>query len=200
MGRGGTTADGTAGAGAELVPVLDPRAPVRAGAVVVDVQPRARVRAGNLPHAATAVLLRDGAGRVAVHRRTTTKDVYPGAHDAVAGGVVCAGEDPDAAAARELAEELGVGAGVLLTPLRPVLRRWYRDDVTHYLAFAYEAWVAPGTELRAQPSEVAEVWWEPAVRVRERLADPGWAFVPDTRALLAAWPDWWNDPGVPDDR
>lgn len=77
------------------------------GGRVTGAAPRSLVRARNLPHAATAVLLRDGGGRVYVHRRTDTKDVYPGMHDVWAGGVVPAGEDPDAAA-RELTEELGV--------------------------------------------------------------------------------------------
>ncbi|WP_432495987.1 NUDIX domain-containing protein [Kineococcus gypseus] len=157
---------------------------------VTGAAPRSRVRALNLPHAATGVLLRDGRGGVFVHRRTTTKDVNPGAHDCLAGGVVAAGEDPLDAARRELAEELGVRARAL----RPVLRRWYRDDATHCLAHVYEAWW-DGTALALQASEVAAGWWEPAQRLRERLADPSWPFVPDSRALLAAWPSWWLDTG-----
>ena len=70
--------------------------------------PRSRMRAENLHHAATAVVVRDRLGRVYVHRRTTTKDVYPGRRDFAAGGVLTAGEDPHDAAVRELAEELGV--------------------------------------------------------------------------------------------
>ncbi|MGI8695317.1 MAG: NUDIX hydrolase, partial [Mycobacteriales bacterium] len=54
--------------------------------------PRSDVRAGNLPHAGTGVLVRDSAGRVYVHRRADTKDVFPGLHDCFAGGVVGAGE------------------------------------------------------------------------------------------------------------
>ena len=62
--------------------------------------PRSRMRAENLRHAATAVVVRDPWGRVHVHRRTDTKDVYPGRYDFAAGGVLLAGEEPlDAAAA-----------------------------------------------------------------------------------------------------
>lgn len=175
---------GPEAAGRELVARYDPDDP---DGRVVGVATRAEVRAHNLPHAATGVLLRDGHGGVFVHRRTDVKDVNPGAHDCLAGGVVAAGEDPHAAAQRELMEELGV-----TTTLYPVAKRWYRDEVTHFLAFVYEAWWDT-TPLVLQASEVAHGWWEPARRLRERLADPSWAFVPDSRELLAGWPDWWRD-------
>ena len=87
---------------------------------------RQQMRADNLTHAATAVVLRDRLGRVHVHRRTDTKDVYPGRFDFAAGGVVAAGEEPAAAAVRELAEELGV-TGVPLTDVGG--GRWVGSDI-----------------------------------------------------------------------
>lgn len=171
-------------AGRELVDLYDPTD--SAGRVTGSAS-RAEVRARNLPHAATGVLLRDPAtGHVFVHRRTDVKDLNPGAHDCLAGGVVDAGETPLHAAHRELREELGVDAD-----LRPVATTWYRDDTAHYLAHVYEAdW--DGSPLTLQASEVAEGWWEDPATLRERLTDPAWLFVPDTRALLAAWPRWWE--------
>ncbi len=80
----------------EEVALYDPDDP---GGRVTGHAPRSRVRADNLPHAATAVAVRDAHGRIYVHRRTDTKDLFPGAHDVWAGGVVGAGEDPDDAAA-----------------------------------------------------------------------------------------------------
>ena len=147
---------------------------------VVDAAPRSRVRAENLPHAATAVLLVDDEGRVYVHRRTDTKDVFPGQWDCWAGGVVAAGEDPDEAAARELTEELGVHGPVL----EPLFRHWYRDDRTHYLACCYRArW--RGAEVHGavvhQPEEVAEGGWTTLADLRALLADPARPFVPDGR-------------------
>lgn len=148
----------------------------------VGVAPRSEVRARNLPHAATAVLLRDAAGRVYVHRRTATKDIYPAMHDAFAGGVVGAGEDPDVAAVRELVEELGVRD----CPLTPLLRYWYSDGATSYLAFVYEATYDPERHgpITHQPSEVAQGWWMPWDELLARLDDPTWPFVPDGRAAL----------------
>ena len=140
--------------------------------------PRSQVRAGNLPHAATAVLVHDGHGRVYVHRRTEVKDVYPGAHDCFAGGVVLAGERPEDAAGRELAEELGI-SGV---PLREVLRHWYADEHTRYLALVYlTRWDGPVVH---QPEEVAAGGWMGLAELRARLGDPRWPFVPDGRQGL----------------
>ncbi len=148
---------------------------------VTGAAPRSRVRAENLPHAATAVLLRDAEDRVYVHRRTTTKDIYPGMHDAFAGGVVLAGEDPEQAAGRELAEELGVTGA----PLTPRLRYWYRDPHASYLAYVFEARYGPGCgPIAHQASEVADGWWMSLPDLLARLDDATWPFVPDGRAAL----------------
>ncbi|MGW5054093.1 NUDIX domain-containing protein [Actinokineospora sp. NPDC004072] len=149
---------------------------------VVGATTRARMRAGGLWHAATAVLLRSGDGaRVYVHRRTDTKDIYPGLHDCAAGGVVGAGEDPPAAAARELAEEYGV-TGAVLTPVFTM--RIELPPVRMHL-FAYETrWDGP---VVPQESEIAEGWWMPLPELRERLAGGRWPFVPDGRLVMERW-------------
>jgi aminoglycoside phosphotransferase (APT) family kinase protein len=145
---------------------------------VVGQAPRSRVRAENLRHQATGVLVRDSYGLIYVHRRTDTKDVFPGAHDCASGGVVLAGESPHAAAERELAEELGV-AGV---PLRPLLTADYADDYTRYVAHVYQAtWDGPITH---QPEEVASGSWMSIEELLLQLQDPDWPFVPDTRQLI----------------
>ena len=145
---------------------------------VVGQAPRSRVRAENLRHQSTGVLLRNSYGLIYVHRRTDTKDVFPGAHDCAAGGVVVAGETAESAAKRELAEELGV-SGV---PLRPLLKAEYSDDVTRYVAHVYEAtWDGP---IVHQPEEVVSGSWMTIGDLVCRLEDPDWPFVPDTRQLV----------------
>ena len=96
------------GAGGELVDIVD------TDDRVVGTTTRARMRAEGLRHRAVYVLVQTTDDRVVVHRRADWKDVYPGAWDICFGGVLDAGEDWDAAAARELAEEAGVEASLEL--------------------------------------------------------------------------------------
>lgn len=144
--------------------------------------PRSRVRAENLHHAATAVVVLDPSGQVYVHRRTTSKDVFPGMYDVCAGGVLLADEAPCDGAVRELAEELGITAA----PLQPIFTGRYEDEHTSYEAFGYlvEGWDGP---VRWQPEEVAWGGWMPLTEVVRRLDDPAWPLVPDSRALVGPW-------------
>ncbi|WP_166902637.1 NUDIX domain-containing protein [Mycobacterium sp. DL440] len=144
---------------------------------------RSRVYAEGLWHASSGVLLRstDGA-RIYVHRRTTTKAVFAGMHDCLAGGVVDPGETSRQTATRELAEELGVTD----VPLRPLASaawdgQWAGKPMRCHL-FAFEArWDGP---IRHQPEEVADGWWWTDDELARHVADPDWPFVPDTRVLM----------------
>jgi 8-oxo-dGTP pyrophosphatase MutT (NUDIX family) len=145
---------------------------------VVGSAPRSVVRRDNLPHAVVAVLLRDPAGRIYVHRRTDTKDVFPGLHDCFAAGGVQAGEEPAEAAAREVAEELGA-QGVAL---EPVGTGWYEDESTRHVWHSYLA-TYDGAVVH-QPEEVAWGTWMTVEDLQAHLADPTWPFVPDGRELV----------------
>ena len=94
----------SASAGEELVDVVDEHD------VVIGTVTRAEMRAGRLRHRAVSIAVIGSDGRLLIHRRAHTKDIWPGWWDIAAGGVVGAGESYDQAARRELAEELGVHA------------------------------------------------------------------------------------------
>jgi isopentenyl-diphosphate delta-isomerase type 1 len=75
---------------------------------VVGQAPRRVVHANGWRHRAIHVLVFNRAGQVFLHKRSATKDLFPGAWDSSCAGHVGAGEDYDPTAVRELAEELGV--------------------------------------------------------------------------------------------
>jgi isopentenyldiphosphate isomerase len=162
----------------EVVALYDPS---DADGRVTGAAPRSQVRRENLPHAATVVVIRRPDGKVLVHRRSEGKDLWPGLLDCSCGGVVLAGEAFESAARRELAEEVGIDDPGL--SLEFLLRDWYRDSLTWYLASVYRTvWDGP---VRFVDGEVAEAWWERPDVVAAALADPASPFVPDTRSLLA---------------
>jgi 8-oxo-dGTP pyrophosphatase MutT (NUDIX family) len=88
------------------------------------------------------------------------------------------GEQPVDAAVRELAEELGVTGA----DLRPLGLSIYEDDATRCVEHCYETtWDGP---VRHADGEVVWGAWMTLAELDAHLADPGWAFVPDTRVLL----------------
>ena len=127
--------------GSELVDIVDD------AGTVVGTATRREMRARNLPHRVTYVLVFHPDGRPFVHLRTPTKDIYPSHWDVTAGGVAAAGESFDDGARRNSREELGVEAA--LTPLFPFR---YADDRTGIFGFVYAATHAGPFAL--QPEEI----------------------------------------------
>ena len=113
----------------ELVDVVD-----AADRVVRQVS-RAEMRRGNLVHRAVYILVHNSQGALFVHRRTASKDVFPGYWDVTVGGVVAAGEDYVSAARRELAEEIGIACDAPL----PLFEVRYQDATTQLIGRAFLA-------------------------------------------------------------
>ncbi|MEO5974635.1 MAG: NUDIX domain-containing protein [Ilumatobacteraceae bacterium] len=69
---------------------------------------RTKMRAKNLCHRAVFVAVHSDDGRLLVHRRAESKDLWPGWWDLAVGGVVIGNESYEVAAMRELDEEIGI--------------------------------------------------------------------------------------------
>lgn len=137
---------------------------------------RARMRAERLQHRAVSIAVLGTDGRLLVHRRADTKDVWPGMWDIAAGGVVSAGEDYDHAARRELAEELGIDG----VELRPLGAGRYRDDAVALIGRGYIA-ISDGPFVFTD-GEIAEVRSVDRAGLDALLAAE--RFVPDNLVLL----------------
>ena len=94
---------------------------------VIGVVSRSRMRTENLCHRAVFVVVISGDGCLLVHRRSAGKDIWPGWWDIAVGGVVAVGETYEDAGRRELAEEIGIGAG----NIEFLCDGQYRDDSVH---------------------------------------------------------------------
>ncbi len=144
---------------------------------VIAVVTRAEMRRSRLKHRCVFVAVRSTDGRVLVHRRADDKDLWPGRWDLVVGGVVAAGESYDDAAARELAEELGVRA-----VLRPLGAGAYRDADVDLLARVYTA-VHDGPFTFAD-GEVVWAGFVPVAEVAARVAADPASWVPDSVQIV----------------
>jgi isopentenyldiphosphate isomerase len=162
---GGSSAENTEAPGEEIGILVDERDDV------VGTAPRSEIRAKNLLHRGVAIIVRNPNGEIYVHRRTPTKDVFPGMYDMVVGGMVTAGESYDEAARRELAEELGVDPAELVL----VLKHRYRGDRNNAWISLYEVvWAGP---IRHQEAEIS---WGAYMAEKELAARLGeWPFAPD---------------------
>jgi isopentenyldiphosphate isomerase len=140
---------------------------------------RSQMRAQNLLHRTIAVMCIDPAGRIYVHRRTDTKDVFPGGYDMFVGGVVSAGESYDDSALREIGEELGIVGPV---PEFMFMHRYEGPHSRSHIAVYRVTWGGP---IVHQPSEVA---WGAYCTLDEIITNLStWRFVPDSSEVFARY-------------
>jgi isopentenyldiphosphate isomerase len=156
----------------ELVYVVD-----EAGRTV-SVVTRREIRARRLPHRCTYIFLFNQRGKLFLHLRTATKDVYPSHWDVAIGGVLAAGEPFATGAKRELAEEVGLD-----TALEELFPFRYTGEGTIAHAMVYRC-VHDGP-LTLQPEEIVRGEFVSLAEVNERSERD--AFCPDGLAALAEY-------------
>ena len=120
------------------------------------------MRARNLRHRSVGIAVLDAEGRVLIHRRADSKDVWPGRWDLAVGGVVDSGERWEVAAARELAEEIGSRA-----PIAEIGQGSYEDDDVRTIVRMYVA-RDDGPFVFAD-GEVVEAFFVTIDELRERI-------------------------------
>ncbi|NMP29920.1 NUDIX hydrolase YfcD [Rahnella sp. SAP-1] len=138
---------------------------------------RQQMRAQNLRHRASYIVVHDGMGNILVQRRTETKDFYPGWLDATAGGVVQSGENMLDSARREAEEELGI-AGV------PFAEHglFYFEENNCRVWGALFSCVSHGP-FALQEEEIDEVRWMKPEEITARCDE----FTPDSLKALSLW-------------
>lgn len=130
---------------------------------------RREVHARGLWHRAVHILVFDAAGRVFLQKRSMAKDMSPGLWDSSCAGHVDAGEDYDAAAVRELFEELGIRVAA---PPERCLRIEARPETGWEFCWIYR--LRHDGPLVLHPEEIeAGEWLAPEEVTRRLQARPG---------------------------
>jgi isopentenyl-diphosphate delta-isomerase len=159
----------------ELLDVVD------AGDVVVGQATRAEIHRRGLRHRAVHIVVSNPRGEVFVQQRALGKDCQPGLWDTSAAGHVDHGETYDAAAVRELAEELGL-AGETVEP-------WWSLTAGPLTGqeFVQVYRCCTRHEPRPDPDEIAASgWWTPAALAAWMAARPE-DFTAAFRAIFARY-------------
>ena len=130
---------------------------------------RREAHARGLRHRAVHILIFNARGQVFLQKRSLRKDTAPGLWDSSCSGHVDAGEDYNAAAARELGEELG-----LRVEVPPA--RWFRVAACPETGeeFVWVFQLVHEGPFELAPLEIDEGrWFEPAELGRELAERPG---------------------------
>jgi isopentenyl-diphosphate delta-isomerase type 1 len=141
---------------------------------------RREVHATGRWHRAVHVLVFDAAGRVFLQKRSLRKDLCPGLWDSSCSGHLDAGEDYDAAAVRELGEEIGVQAAAAPA-------RWFRIHACAETAWEF-VWVyrlRHDGPLTLEPEEIQYGEWVAPAEISARISARPDDFCPSFKLL---WP------------
>ena len=137
---------------------------------------RKEMRAQVLRHRAVFIAVVNSAGELLIHQRSEMKDLWPSWWDLTVGGVVSAGESYDAAALRELDEEVGI-AGV---PLVELGVGTYSDEEVSLVGRCFM--VKYDGPLVLRDGEVVAIEWVSQNDLIQRLKERD--FLPDSKALV----------------
>ena len=143
---------------------------------------RREVHATGLWHRAVHVLVFGGTGEVLLQRRSLTKDLSPGLWDSSCSGHLDAGEDYDAAAVRELREEIGVALPAGTAP-----ERWFRVEACEDTGWEF-VWVYQlhhDGPVHLDPQEIQYGAWLAPREVSARVAASPADYCPSFRLI---WP------------
>ena len=143
--------------------------------IVIATVTRSEMRSRRLQHRSVGIAVISTDGRLLIHRRSLAKDIWPGWWDIAAGGVVAAGETYEAAARRELEEELGIEAEVEFLGQS----RYVDDDVAE-MCRGYR--VVHDGPFEFSDGEVSEVRWVTFAELDAMRTTH--SFLPDSIALL----------------
>ena len=102
-----------------------------------------------LIHAVARVHVRDAQGHLLLQRRSASKDIAPGLWDTSVGGHLLPGEEAEAAARREMKEELGVAPDTLAFLHRFLMRTPVESESVTTYATVHDGPFAP------DPAEIA---------------------------------------------
>ena len=98
---------------------------------------RKNMRANNLIHRCTDIVVMNPKNEILVQTRSLKKEYCPGYLEAVIGGVVGDGEDPNLCAEREVKEEIGIDIYKIKEKLKFINKFFFEEDICRVWTYCY---------------------------------------------------------------
>jgi isopentenyldiphosphate isomerase len=149
---------------------------------VIGRQSRREVHRLGLRHRAAHVLVFNARGQIFLQKRSLTKDRQPGLWDSSASGHVAAGEEYDAAAWRELGEEIGL---VPAQPLQRLFKIGAGPETDHEFVWVYRG-EAEGP-FALNPDEIEGGGWFATAEITRWMTERPGEFAGAFRLIWQKW-------------
>jgi len=128
-------------------------------------------------HRLVQIVLRDEEDNFLLQKRSPNRPLYPGCWTNAASGHVDEGESYEAAAPRELIEEIGLKVPLTFKG-KIVVKKVLGSKRINQFHAVFEGRIAHTTQFTLQPEEVSEVRWFAPEELRAGIAKNPEAFTP----------------------
>jgi len=154
----------------------------------IGVVSRSEMRAKNLKHRSTFVLVRNSKNEILITKRTKIKDLYPGLYEIFHGGTVAEKETYEENAYKEVEEEVGVKN----VPLKFLFEFHYKDKTQNCIARIFDC-VSDG-EIKTQEEEVESFFFVSMKKLKRIINENPEKFTADGLAAFNKYLEEYHEP------
>ena len=147
---------------------------------------RKNMRANNLIHRCTDIVVINDKNEILVQTRSLKKEYCPGYLDAVVGGVVGDGEDPNLCAEREVKEEIGIDIYKIKEKLKFINKYFFEEDICRVWTYCYLLKLKEDEikDIKFCDHEVTSIQWIPKDKLLTMFEDKNFNFTGGSKQTI----------------
>ena len=147
---------------------------------------RKNMRANNLIHRCTDIVVINDKNEILVQTRSLKKEYCPGYLDAVVGGVVGDGEDPNLCAEREVKEEIGIDIYKNKEKLKFINKYFFEEDICRVWTHCYLLKLKEDEikDIKFCDHEVTSIQWIPKDKLLTMFDDKNFNFTGGSKQTI----------------
>ena len=147
---------------------------------------RKNMRKNNLIHRCTDIVVMNPKNEILVQTRSLTKEYCPGYLDAVVGGVVGDGENPDLCAEREVKEEIGIDVYKTKEKLKFINKFFFEEDICRVWTYCYFLKLTDEEikDIKFCDHEITSIQWIPKDKLLNMFEDKNFNFTGGSKETI----------------